>query len=90
MVFFNFVQKKKGSRFDISFYSSNFPFFKVDIVLLFMLVSCVVYSPSFYDTSEPSLSSFKALGIVKENKAYFTKIVYRVLFSIILSMLFKH
>jgi len=49
-----------------------------------------VYSPSFYGTSEPSLSSVKALGIVKQNKAYFTKIVYTVLFSIILCFLFKH
>ena len=49
-----------------------------------------MYSPSSYGMSEPSLSSVKALGIVKQNKAYFTKIVYRVLFSIILSFLFKH
>ena len=49
-----------------------------------------MYSPSFYGTLEPSLSSLKALGIVKQNKAHFTKIVYMVLFSIILYFLFKH
>jgi len=49
-----------------------------------------VYIASFCGKSETSLSSLKALGIVKQNKTYFTKLLYTVLFSIILSFLFKH
>ena len=63
-----------------------------------------MFSPSLYSTSGPSLSLVKAPGTVQQNKAYFskvlyrvlfskayfTKILYRILFSIILSFLFKH
>ena len=40
-----------------------------------MLVSCV--QSIFIGTAGPSLSSVKALGTAQQNKAYFTKIVYK-------------